>query len=70
MSTPRIDEFFIDADYGRIKFLGYKNGQFLFNTYDKPVDRWREREGMLELHPAYFESKLKMGTIKPSLAPE
>jgi hypothetical protein len=67
---PAIDQFFLDKDYGRLKFVGYREGQFLFNTYDKPVNKWREREGMLELHPAYFEAKLKLGDIKPSFPPQ
>lgn len=66
---PKIDQFFLDKDYGPLKFKGYDKGQFLFSTYEDLSGKWVESVNSFVLHPSKFEARLKQGELVQSFPP-
>lgn len=68
---PKLDQFFIDRKYGRLKFSGYdERGNYLFSTYEKASGPgWAESTNSFTLNPTAFLVRYEQGIMKESFPP-
>lgn len=71
-----IDSFYHDATYGVVKFVGYKEGNLLFDRYEKSFERsghnsgWKTIGQRVNIDPKFQDFRLKRKRIRPILPPE
>lgn len=68
---PKLDQFFIDVKYGRLKLSGYdEKAGFMFSTYEKlSGPDWVESKHSLVLSPSQFQIRYEQGVLKESFPP-
>ena len=67
--TLKIDQFFHDSNYGVMQFKGYKEGNLIFDRYEKGYDGWLPLGQRVNLDPGFQEKRFKAGRTRPILPP-
>lgn len=68
----QIDHFYLDPNYGVVRFVGYKDGNLLFDRWEKSFVRtgkfsgWKEVGQRVNIDPVFQATR----KIKPILPPE
>lgn len=71
-----IDSFYHDRSYGVLKFKGYKDGNLIFEQYEKSFATRGKYKGWLttgqrvNIDPYFQSHRIKNGSIRPILPPE
>jgi hypothetical protein len=61
-----IDQFFHDSNYGVMKFMGYKEGNLIFDRYEKTYgDKWLPLGQRVNLEPGFQAKRFEAGRTRP-----
>ena len=72
----KIDQFYHDSVYGVVKFVGYKEGNLLFDRFEKSFETGGPRAGWhpigqrVNIDPKFQDSRLQKGNVRPILPPQ
>jgi hypothetical protein len=72
----RIDSFYHDKVYGVLKYKGMKDGNLIFEQYEKSqftkgkYSGWLTTGQRVNINPEFQKDRLKRGSIRQILPPE
>lgn len=68
-----IGQFYLDASYGVMKFLGYSEREMLlFNQYERELgtNRWCPKGTRVNIDKSFFQKRAKIGRTKQIPPPQ
>lgn len=72
----KIDQFYLDSNYGVIKFLGILDGNLLFDRYEKsfvksgPLSGWSKVGGRVNIEPDFQQKRANAHKVRPIPPPQ
>jgi len=68
---PRIDQFYLDPRFGRIKAAGEEGDAYLFHGYETlSKGRILESRYAYKINRDEFSKRVELGLIQPSVPPQ